>query len=43
MVTKNYFGYLMNLESRGKAEVKWLLPELKRVVGDLFVEEVRQM
>ena len=33
----------MNLESRGKAEVKWLLPELKRVVGDMFSNEIRQM
>lgn len=43
MVTKNYFGYLMNMEKRGKEELKYFLPALKKAVGDLFPVELENM
>jgi hypothetical protein len=40
IVSKNYFGYLFNVDARGKAELKWFVPKLKETVGDLFQDEV---
>jgi hypothetical protein len=39
-VSKNYFGYLYNMDSRGRSELKWFVPKLKEAVGDLFPDEV---
>lgn len=43
MITKNYFGYLFNMENRGKAELKWFLPGFKQALGDLFPVELQKM
>lgn len=31
IIYKNYFGYLVNMEKRGIAEVKWFLPKIKEI------------
>lgn len=43
MITRNYFGYLFNMESRGKAELKWFLSGFKPALGDLFTAELQNM
>lgn len=43
VICKNYFGYLLNMESRGKAELRWFIPKFRECVGDLFNEEIASL
>ena len=43
MLIKNYFGYLLNLDARGKSQLKWFLSELKDILCDIFGNEIREM
>lgn len=43
IISKNYFGYLFNMEARGHAELKWFLQQLKQSLADLFPIEIQNM
>lgn len=39
LVSKNYFGYLANMEKRGIAEIKWFLPKFREVTEITLVRD----
>ena len=43
LIQKNYCGYLVNMENRGLAELKWFLPRFREIVEVTLFRESNLM